>query len=45
MCLSLFCADPEKQFGVLQEHIERIQEHHDFRHSEIVVMVERNLGL
>lgn len=39
------CADPEKQFELLEEHIGKLQAHHDLLHSEIIVMVERNLGL
>lgn len=38
-------AEPEKQFDLLSEHIERLRTFHDLRYSEIVVMVERNLGL
>lgn len=37
-------AEPDKQFALCERHIMRIREREVFRHSEIVVMVERNLG-
>ena len=40
----LLCAEPDKQFALCERHIMRIREREVFRHSEIVVMVERNLG-
>ena len=36
--------EPEKQFAVVRRHIARIREEPMFALSEIVVMVERNLG-
>ena len=36
--------EPEKQFALVQRHINRIRSHDEFDTSEIVVMVERNLG-
>ena len=38
------CAEPDKQFALCERHIMRIREREVFRHSEIIVMVERNLG-
>ncbi len=38
-------AEPEKQFALVQRHIDAIQYRSEFMDSEIVVMVERNLGL
>ena len=38
-------AEPEKQFALVQRHIDAIQHRSEFMDSEIVVMVERNLGL
>jgi 3-dehydroquinate dehydratase len=40
-----WCAEPEKQFALVERHVAAIQARYEFRHSEIVVMVERNLGL
>ena len=40
----IFLAEPDKQFALCQRHIMRIREREVFRFSEIVVMVERNLG-
>jgi hypothetical protein len=37
--------EPEKQFALVQRHIADIQCKYEFRNSQIVVMVERNLGL
>lgn len=39
------CKEPEKQFALVQRHIDAIQHRSEFMDSEIVVMVERNLGL
>ena len=39
------CAEPEKQFALVHRHILALQDKWEFRESEIVVMVERNLGL
>jgi hypothetical protein len=36
--------EPEKQFAVVRRHIARIREEPMFALSEIVIMVERNLG-
>jgi hypothetical protein len=36
--------EPEKQFALVYRHVERIREQSVFRQSEIVFMVERNLG-
>ena len=36
--------EPDKQFALCERHIMRIREREVFRFSEIVVMVERNLG-
>ena len=38
-------AEPEKQFALVQRHISSLQQYEEFASSEIVVMVERNLGL
>ena len=35
--------EPEKQFALVREHIAQIQLISEFKYSEIVVMVERNL--
>lgn len=40
----MLCTEPEKQFALVHRHIDRIREDDIFRHSEIVIMVERNLG-
>ena len=37
-------AEPEKQFALVERHVKRIQSVPELRFSEIVVMVERNLG-
>lgn len=36
--------EPEKQFALVERHIDRIRDVSVLRESEIVVMVERNLG-
>lgn len=38
------CAEPEKQFALLEKHIKKLRERHIFQQSEIIIMVERNLG-
>lgn len=38
------CAEPEKQFALLERHMGRLRERPIFQYSQIVVMVERNLG-
>lgn len=51
-CLPAFCAypdtarlpEPSKQFGILERHIARLRTQQMLYHSEIIVMVERNLG-
>jgi len=40
----MLCTEPEKQFALVHRHIDRIREDDIFRQSEIVIMVERNLG-
>jgi hypothetical protein len=37
-------AEPEKQFDLVERHINRIRSLNSLRCSEVVVMVERNLG-
>ena len=37
-------AEPEKQFALIERHINRIRERPIFLNSEIIIMVERNLG-
>jgi len=37
-------AEPEKQFALVERHVKRIQSVPELRYSEIVIMVERNLG-
>ena len=37
-------AEPEKQFALLERHLRRLRERPIFQYSQIVVMVERNLG-
>jgi hypothetical protein len=37
-------AEPEKQFALVERHVKRIQSTPEFEFSEIVIMVERNLG-
>ena len=39
----MYVAEPTKQFALVEQHIAKIQEVFEFQHSEIVVMVERNL--
>ena len=39
----LKCAEPDKQFALVQRHIYRLQRMQAFTNSEFVVMVERNL--
>jgi 16S rRNA G1207 methylase RsmC len=36
--------EPEKQFALVQRHIQRLREEPMFQMSQIIVMVERNLG-
>lgn len=36
--------EPEKQFALVERHIQRLRNLTCFRYSEIVLMVERNLG-
>lgn len=38
------CADPDKQFLLLIDHIRRLREHVEWRDSAILVFVESNLG-
>merc|ERR1719163_781537 len=38
------CKEPEKQFALVERHIERIRDVDLYRFSPIVIMVERNLG-
>ena len=42
--LTSFFTEPEKQFALLERHILRIRGRDVFALSEIVIMVERNLG-
>lgn len=37
-------AEPEKQFALVERHVKRIQAVPELTFSEIVIMVERNLG-
>ena len=39
----MYVAEPTKQFALVEQHIAKIQQVFEFQHSEIVVMVERNL--
>ena len=43
MYVTLYVSEPEKQFQLVEEHINKIQNILEFQYSEIVVMVERNL--
>ena len=45
MILTLNAAEPDKQFALVQRHVAAIQSQTAYMHSEIVIMVERNLGL
>jgi hypothetical protein len=36
--------EPEKQFKLVEDHIDRIRNEPVFMNSEIVIMCERNLG-
>ena len=36
--------EPEKQFALVERHISRIRSIRNFILSEVVIMVERNLG-
>jgi len=38
------CKEPEKQFALVERHIDRIRDMELYRLSPIVIMVERNLG-
>ena len=42
-CVKLM-SEPEKQFALTERHIARIQQTEQFIYSEIIIMVERNLG-
>ncbi len=42
-CVKLM-SEPEKQFALTERHIARIQQREQFIYSEIIIMVERNLG-
>ena len=37
-------AEPEKQFALVQRHICRLREVRELVFSEVIIMVERNLG-
>ena len=39
-----FFTEPEKQFALLEKHIHGIRQREIFQNSEIIIMVERNLG-
>jgi len=36
--------EPEKQFALVERHIHRLRQHREFQNSEVIIMVERNLG-
>lgn len=38
------CKDPQKQFDLVQDHIERIRKNSYWYNSRIIIYVERNLG-
>ena len=38
------CTEPEKQFALVQRHVLRLREVRELTMSQIVIMVERNLG-
>ena len=40
----MFSQEPEKQFDLVQRHIHKIRQQTVFETSEIIIMVERNLG-
>ena len=40
----LLLTEPEKQFALLEKHIYDIRQREIFQNSEIIIMVERNLG-
>jgi hypothetical protein len=40
----VFSQEPEKQFDLVQRHIHKIRQQTVFETSEIIIMVERNLG-
>jgi hypothetical protein len=40
----LSCAEPEKQFALIERHIASLRRRSEFAESEVIVMVERNLG-
>ncbi len=41
MCV---CAEPSKQFALVERHIQRIGAVHDLQFSPVIIMCERNLG-
>jgi hypothetical protein len=40
----LSMAEPEKQFALVERHIQRIRSVRELQFSEVIIMVERNLG-
>jgi hypothetical protein len=38
------CAEPEKQFALVERHISRLRQVRDLVYSQIIIMVDRNLG-
>jgi len=42
--LTRFCAEPSRQFALVERHIRRISSHPKLLFSQIIVMCERNLG-
>ena len=38
------CAEPEKQFALVERHISRLRQVRELIYSQIIIMVERNLG-
>jgi hypothetical protein len=44
VCVCPSLAEPEKQFALVERHVKRIKSVSEFVFSQIVIMVERNLG-
>jgi len=39
-----FVTEPEKQFALVQKHVHRIRQVPELSYSQVIIMVERNLG-
>ena len=42
--ICVFVTEPEKQFALVQKHVHRIRQVPELSYSQVIIMVERNLG-